>query len=215
MSGPHVRTSDLMRSSQPIWLVSSPVPSLPTKCTVALRSASDLAMASLAPTMSESPTSRTLSGCGAGVVAVVWAKAGDAARANTHAAVTAHSGRFNTRAPRRPPLHSCRNHAETVNGGVTDGARCGRLRHTKPTSTPNTKPPTWADHAICEAPRTSKNCCANQKPSSHAALTLRKRTTGPRGIIERILVLGNQTRYAPMTPAMAPDAPTRGTVESG
>jgi len=60
-----------------------------------------------------------------------------------------------------------------------------------------------------------KNCSTNQAPRSHLARRSAKVTKKKRKISDLILTLGKRTRYAPMTPAMAPDAPTTGTVLPG
>ena len=85
---------------------------------------------------------------------------------------------------------------------------------TRPTTTPNTKPPTWAIQATPEFGAV-KNWKTNQKPSSHLAVMSRNMKKKPKKSSDRMRTFGNITRYAPMTPAMAPDAPTIGTVLLG
>ncbi len=85
---------------------------------------------------------------------------------------------------------------------------------------PATKPPTCAHHAMPPAvPGASsekvpeKNCMKNHAPrniTAGSSIIHGKKNTGTSVII---LEYGNMVKYAPITPAIAPDAPMAGTTE--
>ena len=58
-----------------------------------------------------------------------------------------------------------------------------------------------------------KNCITNQMPSTTAAGSSNRPRKNKIGTRLRTRACGHQTMYAPMTPAIAPDAPIIGTVE--
>jgi len=58
-------------------------------------------------------------------------------------------------------------------------------------------------------------CIRNHHPKKKTAGTSINHGTMKIGMNVRILALGNDTKYAPMTPAIAPDAPMTGIEERG
>src|SRR3546814_820218 len=86
-------------------------------------------------------------------------------------------------------------------------------RTANPTATPKTKPPTWAAHATPEFGLV-KNWVRNHTPRSHLAEIVVKMGKTKK-IRVRTGAFGNHTRYAPITAATAPEAPTTGMVASG
>src|SRR6202040_2378299 len=88
-------------------------------------------------------------------------------------------------------------------------------------SIPATNPPTCAHHAIpptsCGPANASvplNNWLKNQNPRYKTAGTSKKKGKKKIGNSTTSRAVGKNSRYAPSTPAIAPEAPTDGTVES-
>ena len=88
--------------------------------------------------------------------------------------------------------------------------------------TPAIKPPICAHHAT-PSPEDGKTwttvpentCSKNHNPKKKTAGTSINHGIIKIGMNVRILALGNNTKYAPMTPAIAPDAPMTGIEDRG
>src|SRR5882672_10019374 len=94
-----------------------------------------------------------------------------------------------------------------VNGGWGNAAGGGaaRPRAMNPNNAPATNPATWATQATPELGAV-KNWSPNQASSTkYAGSSIGMMTSS-----DRIRFVGNHTRYAPITPAIAPDAPMIG-----
>ena len=96
------------------------------------------------------------------------------------------------------------------------GARRGKpavRASTNATSMPNTKPPMCASVAM-PLDDCVKNCSTNQSPSTTTAGSRTGKKMKTIGTSVRTRARGNHTMYAPITTAIAPDAPRNGDVES-
>src|SRR4029077_1854789 len=115
-----------------------------------------------------------------------------------HVHSTPYSSGWSLRGGRRPNRNNGQSSSPAVN---------------PPTCAHHAMPPTWLGLANANVPL--NNCSKNHIAKYNIAGSSKKNGTNSTGNITTSRAVGNSNKYAPNTPAIAPEAPTVGTVASG